>query len=135
MFSRGDVISYLQMCDEEGVSLQKGMNFRLKGKTSIILMSLRPGAPYPDRVEDEGAVLIYEGHDIPRRAGSLEPKAVDQPTHGRSGRLTQNGLFLRAVAEYKNGRREAEIVKVYEKVRSGIWVYDGLFKLVSVAPL
>lgn len=46
----GDVISYIKMCSIEGVNLQRGMNFRLKGGTSIILMSIRSGAPYADRI-------------------------------------------------------------------------------------
>ena len=59
----GDIISHTQMCLEEGVSLQRGMNFRLKGGSTVILMSLRKGAPYADRVEENGEILIYEGHD------------------------------------------------------------------------
>ena len=31
----GDVISYIKMCFIEGVNLQRGMNFRFKGGTSI----------------------------------------------------------------------------------------------------
>ncbi len=31
MIRPGDVISYLQMCQEEGVNLQRGMNYRLRG--------------------------------------------------------------------------------------------------------
>ena len=60
---RGNVIAYIKMCHKEGMSLQKGMNFRLKGKQSVILMSVRPNAPYKDEVKEDGAVLIYEGHD------------------------------------------------------------------------
>jgi hypothetical protein len=56
----GDIISHAEMCVEEGVSLQKGMNFRLKGGTSVILMSLRKGAPYADRVEDNGETLMLQ---------------------------------------------------------------------------
>ena len=33
-----DIIPYLEMCQEEGVSLQKGMNFRLRGEISVILL-------------------------------------------------------------------------------------------------
>ena len=77
MIKPGDVISYLEMCQEEGVNLQRGMNFQLHGELSVILMSLRHGAPYSDRVEDSGRVLIYEGHDIPRQKSSPEPKTVD----------------------------------------------------------
>lgn len=40
----GDVISYIEMCTEEGVSLQRGMNFRLGGSMSVILMSVRAGS-------------------------------------------------------------------------------------------
>jgi len=69
MITPGDVISYVDMCLEEGATLQHGMNFRLRGGMSVILMSLRRGAPYVDRVEDNGRILIYEGHDIPRSRG------------------------------------------------------------------
>lgn len=131
MIKPGDVISYIDMCREEGVNLQRGMNFRLHDKFSVILMSLRRGAPYVDRVEENGRVLIYEGHDIPRRTNSPEPKAVDQPMTNPSGRLTQNGLFYEAAMRYKNNRSQAEFAKVYEKIHSGIWVYNGLFRLVD----
>jgi len=63
----GDVLSYVEMCQDEGVNLQQGMNFRLRGGASVILMSLRPGAH----------------------------------------------------------------VRVYEKVRTGIWVFNGVFRLVD----
>jgi len=81
----GDVISYLDMCREEGVNLQAGMNYRLGGKRRVVLMSIRPGAPYADRVEDGGKTLIYEGHDAPRQAGGPEPKSLDQPLHHARG--------------------------------------------------
>ena len=66
MLNVGDVISYNEMCIEEGVNLQRGMNYKLGGKFSVILMSIRSGAPYADKIEEEGRVLIYEGHDVPR---------------------------------------------------------------------
>jgi len=127
-----DVVSYLEMCAHFGVNLQRGMNFRLRPGESLILMSLRPGAPYADRVEEGGRVIIYEGHDIPRTQGGPDPKSVDQPEFLPSGRLTQNGLFADAVRQYKLGRAEAEQIKVFEKIRAGIWVYNGLFRLVDV---
>lgn len=131
MFKQGDVVSYLEMCKEEDVNLQRGMNFRLKGRFSVILMSLRPGAPYADRIEDDGRVLIYEGHDISRKKGGPDPKAVDQGAYNPGKSLTQNGLFYNASEKYKNGVSEPELVKVYEKIKPGIWVYNGLFKLVD----
>ena len=129
MISAGDVVSYLEMCAIFGVNLQRGMNFRLRPAESLILMSLRPGAPYADRVEDGGRVIIYEGHDIPSIAGGSDPKSVDQPEFLPSGRPTQNGLFANAARRFKAGEAEAEQVKVFEKIRSGIWAYNGLFSL------
>jgi len=131
MVSQGDIVSYLEMCADFGVNLQRGMNFRLRGSDSVILMSLRAGAPYADRVEDSGRIIIYEGHDIAKARGGPEPKDVDQPEFRSSGRLTQNGLFLDAVRRYKLGMAEAELVRVYEKIRDGIWAYNGLFRLVD----
>jgi hypothetical protein len=131
MFKSGDVISYLDMCREEGVNLQRGMNFRLRGGLSVILMSLRPGAPYADRIEESGKILIYEGHDIPSLRNGPTPKSVNQPGKNPGGGLTQNGLFYKAAIKYKKGELKAEQVKVYEKIKSGIWVYNGLFSLVD----
>jgi hypothetical protein len=131
MISAGDVISYFEMCADLGVNLQRGMNFRLLHSESLILMSLRPGAPYADRVEDGGRVIIYEGHDTPSSQDGPDPKSLDQPEFLPSGKLTQNGLFADAVRRYKLGRGEAERVKVFEKIRAGIWVYNGLFYLVD----
>ncbi len=127
----GAILSYLQMCSREGVNLQRGMNYHLRGGVSVILMSLRPGAPYADRIEDNGRFLIYEGHDLPRRRGNLDPKMLDQPMTNPNRTLTQNGLFYQAAMGHKERGCQPEIVRVYEKVRSGIWVYNGLFKLVD----
>ncbi len=119
------------MCRVEGVNLQRGMNFRLRNRFSIILMSLRPNAPYADRIEDNGRVLIYEGHDVSRTSESLNPKTFDQPIANPSGTLTQNGLFYKAAEKYKKGKNNPELVRVYEKIHPGIWVYNGIFKLVD----
>ena len=121
----------MEMCSTIGVNLQRGMNFRLRDAETVILMSLRPGAPYSDRIEDDGRILIYEGHDVARTADVLDPKAVDQPGRNPSGSLTQNGLFAEAALKYKGGSAPPERVRVYEKIRSGIWVYNGLFELVD----
>ena len=127
----GDVISYLEMCTEEDVNLQRGMNYHLRGDSSVILMSLRRNAPYADRVEDNGRVLIYEGHDVPKTSDNPIPKIVDQPMHNPGGSLTQNGLFSEAALRYTKGKLKPELVKVYEKLHAGIWVYNGLFKLLD----
>lgn len=135
MIQSGDVISYVQMCAEEGGnSLQRGMNFRLRGGHSVILMSLRPGAPYADRVQEQGKIVIYEGHDAQRTKSGLDPKGIDQPLYTDGGRLTQNGLFLHAVLSFKNEGIGPEFVKIYEKINNGIWAFNGVFKLIDGWP-
>jgi hypothetical protein len=131
MIRSGDIISYLEMCQEEGANLQRGMNFRFRGRQSVILMSLRPGAPYADRVEEDGRILIYEGHDISKTKSRPNSKRSDQPMYTPSGKLSQNGLFFQAAENFKSGRQDFETIRVYEKIRSGIWVFNGLFKLVD----
>ena len=125
------VISYLQMCSREGVNLQAGMNFQLGGHYSVILMSVRPNAPYRDELLDDGTTLIYEGHDTPRINPALDPKAVDQPECTAAGTLTQNGKFHQAAQAAKLGTRPPELVRVYEKIRPGIWADNGFFELVD----
>lgn len=129
MIRPSDVISYMDMCQAEGVNLQRGMNFRLGKFYSVILMSVRPGAPYCDRVENDGKVLIYEGHDTPKINQVVDVKRLDQPMMNPGGGLTQNGLFYDAAARFKKGKVSAEKVRVYEKIKAGIWVYNGLFDL------
>jgi hypothetical protein len=131
-YQPGDVMSYAEMCVAEGFSLQHGMNFRTRGGISVVLMSVRPGAPYDDQVEDGGRSLTYEGHDVPRNE-ARDPKSVDQQSHTPRGTLTRNGLFYAAAKLHKKGEADAELVRVYEKVKQGIWVYNGTFKLVDAA--
>lgn len=126
-----EIMSYLDMCRREGVSLQRGMNFGLGGNHSVILMSVRPNAPYQDELQDGGTILIYEGHDEPRTTHMPDPKRVDQPELSANRSLTQNGLFHKAAQEYKKGQRPPERVRVYEKLRQGIWSYNGIFHLVD----
>lgn len=128
---RGNVISYNKMCLNEGTSLQKGMNFRLKGKSTIILMSVRPNSPYKDEVSKDGTTLIYEGHDIPKIKGIRDPKLYDQPEYLSSGKLTENGKFHQAAQAYKLKVQAAEVVHVYEKIKAGIWSDNGFFHLVD----
>lgn len=132
MIKAGDIISYQEMCSEEKFSLQKGMNFRHKNCNTIILMSLRKNAPYADRIEEEGKILIYEGHDMAKYQGlKQDPKKIDQPKYLPSGQLSENGKFFNAAMQYKNGNKCPELVKVYEKMQPGVWSYNGIFKLVD----
>jgi hypothetical protein len=115
-----EILSYTEMTGREGLSLQKGMNFRtsIKGGAagySIILMSVRKNAPYQDQWHEPGSpeairhgagdrgVLEYEGHDLPKRQGAtLDPKRVDQPlTLPGSGKPTDNGKLYNAAMAYQ----------------------------------
>lgn len=127
----GDVVSYREMCDREGASLQRGMNFQLGSSHSVLLMSRRSNAPYADRIEDGGEVLIYEGHDEPKSAAIKSPKTVDQPERTPKGTLTQNGQFKQAADSFKRGTRRPECVRVYEKMLTGVWVFNGEFDLID----
>jgi hypothetical protein len=126
-----EIIPYIEMCQREGVSLQRGMNYEIGGNHSVILMSVCPGAPYADRFENDGSALVYEGHDVPRTSQHAIPKSFDQPEHLPSGKLTENGKFHKATREFKAGKRSPERVRVYEKIKQGIWSYNGVFHLVD----
>ena len=126
----GDIVSHPEMCMREGRMLQHGMNFRIASDHSVILMSRRPGAPYNDKVTDNGRTLIYEGHDVLRSGGVRDPKHYDQPRTRPSGRPTPNGRFESAALAFKAGQ-QPELVRVYEKIKDGIWTYNGVFELVD----
>lgn len=127
-----DILSYDEMrAREGGARLQRGMNFRLGGDHSVILMSIMKNAPYHDRIEDNGETLIYEGHDAPRTSENPHPKLVDQPEQLPSGRPTENGKFYAAAQRTRLEGAAPERVRVYEKIKKGIWSYNGVFHLVD----
>lgn len=131
---RGDVIRYVDMTIEEEFSIQRGMNFNINGKVyGIILMSVRPNAPYADRFEDDGTTLIYEGHDVQLNyvPAGKQPKEVDQPMTLPSGVLTENGKFYYAAKDFQAGKTPVKRIRVYEKIKAGIWVYNGYFNLID----
>ena len=124
----GQILSYLEMCQREGMSLQHGMNFR--GNDSVFLMSMRKGAPYEDFFDRDSSVLIYEGHDIARKKDAPDPKSVDQPMFVGQHTPSRNKRFFDAACDFKSGVRDRPLtIRVYEKLRAGIWVYNGMFEL------
>ena len=128
---RGDVIRYVDMTISEGFSIQRGMNFNVNGRDyGIILMSVRKSAPYADRFEDNGTTIIYEGHDVQSNYidDGSNPKDIDQQMVTPSGTLTENGKFYQAAKDYLQGK-PTKIIKVYEKIKAGIWVNNGYFML------
>ncbi|MEP6961509.1 MAG: hypothetical protein ABI995_05500 [Acidobacteriota bacterium] len=93
-----EIISYVEMCQREGASLQRGMNFDSGRGYSVVLMSVRRGAPYRDEIVDQGMTIIYEGHDLPKSVKLPNPKFADQPRSTPGGKPTQNGKFADAAA-------------------------------------
>jgi hypothetical protein len=63
------------------------MHYRITEGYSVILMSRRRDALYRDCVEENGQVLMYEGHDLPKRKGGADPKIIDQPGENPGGSL------------------------------------------------
>ncbi len=124
-----EVISYDAMCRREGLALQRGMYFRPRGTHSVVLASLRANAPYADAAEEQGRVLIYQGHDAPKSKHLPEPSRADQPKYTAAGRLTENGRFYHAALNFKFGISLPEEVRVYQKLQQGLWTYNGRFRL------
>ena len=130
-FKIDDIISYAELVAAENANVQKGMNFQIKPEYSIFLMSVRKNAPYADEWDESSGTLIYEGHDAPSNVAK-EPKEVDQPLTTPKGTLTENGKFFTAAQSYKMRMiKEPHKVKVYEKIKDGIWCYKGFFNLVD----
>jgi hypothetical protein len=124
------IISYHQLTTQEGgLQVQKGMNFGVKKNYSIVLMSTAKNAPYVDEVFDDG-VIEYEGHDAPK-SNDYNKKMVDQPAYTKTGRLTENGKFLKAVDDFKKFKRNAAKIQVYRKIKPGVWVDMGFYDLMD----
>jgi hypothetical protein len=127
-----DIFTYDKLVAEEKANLQKGMNFGIGRTYSVLLMSVRRGAPYSDEWDKKTGTLIYEGHDVHRTQSTPDPKVLDQPMTTPNGSWTENGKFFRAAIDYKEGaRKKPEMVKVYEKIARGIWCYKGFFELLD----
>jgi len=124
-------ISYDEMCTIENKgSMQKGMNFRANKDYSIILMSIKRNAPYKDKIINNGNIIEYEGHDVNNKDG-INPKEIDQQKFSKSGKLTQNGKFIKAVKDYKLNISPIEKVKIYEKDKNNQWLLKGFYNLID----
>ena len=124
-----DILHYDDIAKREGTRRQRGMNFRHQKNYSMILMSVREGAPYEDDLDEESGLLIYSGHDVPTNVNP-NPKEVDQLLSTPNGKLTENGKFFKAALDYMTGESKPETVQVYEKIMKGMWSDKGTFHLV-----
>ncbi len=126
-----EVLDFATLCSREGLRLQQGMHYRIGVGHSVILMCNKRNAPYGDKHVEKGAAIIYQGHDAPKAINLRDPKSADQPEFDASGRLTQNGAFLKAVELTLRGLRPPEPVRVYQKLAQGIWCYHGMYSLLD----
>ena len=123
-----EIISYATLVvNENGKQIQKGMNFGIQKSYSVVLMSTQKNAPYNDDIFDDG-VIEYEGHDVPININK-DKKSVDQPMYTPNGKLTENGKFFLAAEDFKSGKRDSATIKVYRKIRAGVWVDMGFYNL------
>lgn len=130
-FEVDDIISHAQLSLAEGQTLQKGMNYMVTPEYSVFLMSVRKNAPYKDEIDNKTNSIIYEGHDA-RKDHCENPKSTDQPYFTPKGSLTENGKFFVEAQAFKlNLRKDPHIIKVYEKIRDGVWTYKGYFGLID----
>ena len=126
---KDEILSYWDMCSRQGMSLQRGMNFRSPPAHGVVLMSRRPNAPYIDELSHDESVLLYEGHDTRRSSAVPDPKRVDQPRYEGQGKATQNGQFSDWADRTAQGLVSPAIFRVYEKMRPGVWTDRGLYLL------
>ncbi len=50
-----------------------------------------------------------------------------------AGDPTQNKLFYDAAKRAAQGLQDLELVRVYEKIKQGIWTYNGIFELADAS--
>jgi hypothetical protein len=106
---------------------QRGMILRAHPSYSAVFCSFRKSSAYTDEELPDGTI-IYCGHNAWRNA-SATPVSTDQPLLTRSGKLTANAHFLQAAREARQGLREPEPVRVFEKLSPGIWRDKGFYRL------
>ena len=89
-----------------------------KRHTLLSSCPLKNNAPYNDEIFDDG-VIEYQGHDVPKNI-TPDKKSVDQSMFNEPGTHTENGKFVAAATNYKEGKRDQAKIKVYRKIRPGV---------------
>lgn len=131
MHTLTSVLSTTALEQREGITPQRGMNFRdSEPLLSVFLVLPSHDGMYRDAWDAESRMYTYEGHDSIAAEGG--GKAADQMMMYGSGRLTENGRFYKAAHAYIDGiRREPLRIQVYEKVAAGAWFDKGIFELIE----
>jgi hypothetical protein len=123
------IISAAEVIAREGVELHKSMNFRDDEFMLPVFLVLAREHGHEDVWDDENQQFVFEGHD----STTVESgRSVDQLAMYESGRLTDNGKFLKAANAFNDGiRKEPLQIQVYEKIDSGVWFDKGIFDLID----
>ncbi len=122
------LISGSELIEREGVDLQKGMNFRDGGDLISVFLVLQHDGVFKDAWDERMSFYSFRGHDSTTGAG----REHDQIAMYESGRLSDNGKFLKAARAFSEGARTMPLqVQVYEKVSAGVWFDKGIFNLVD----
>ena len=123
------IISASELITREGVELKNGMNFRDAGEQLSVFLVLPREGGFNDEWREEMQMYVYVGHD----STTVESgKVRDQLMMYESGKLTENGKFLKATNAFKDGvRKEPLQVQVYEKLTPGVWYDKGIFNLID----
>jgi hypothetical protein len=95
-------------------------------------MIRRRDTPYRDRIEQDGSVLIYEGHDIRIRVADRTRRLPTNHEKIPAGALTQNGLLEKGFLDSSKNGEPWEVVAVYEKIHRRIWAFNRHFQLTDV---
>ena len=130
MVPHSEILTYPELCGIAGGIIQKGINVRYKRKQTILLMSQRTNAPYPDHFDLQKNVLYYVGHDVRKTPETPFPKDIDQPLLNEKGTPSDNSKLIDFVKKHKQGEAP-EKIRIFEKIQSGIWADKGLFELID----
>ena len=129
------ILSAAEVIAREGVNLQKGMNYRDSGGLLSVFMVLEHEEVFHDEWDSDTETYTYQGHDSTLRhaQGELpQGKQKDQLVMYQDGRVTDNGKFLKAASNFKDGMRDAPLqVQIYEKLDPGVCFDKGIFNLVD----
>ncbi len=123
---RSHIISQSELMLREGTSVSKGMNIRYDDRPSLFLMSV---ASHAEHLDPHTGLVVYDGHDA--TSAGKDRKKVDQPMYKEEGILSDNGKFFKEANAFKDGKREALEIQVYEWLDAGVWYDKGLFSLVD----
>jgi len=111
----GEVIAYLEMCREEGVNLQRGMNFGSSGRPSVVLMSRRPAHLTTTGLKMMVVSLSTKATTGHKSGAARTQRRSTNLSAGQGARLPRTDYFLQAASQHRELGTPAECVRVYER--------------------